>query len=982
MQSVAVPSLARPEEAVRQWLTAPLAPVICGQPPYPHIPMNEFAQKTDSGPVTAGAVFLSYARAASRHHAEAVYDALGGSAAGTAFLDTEEIETGDRFPDRLIDALLAARVVVIFADETYFKRWYCLLELRIARTPFVAALGTPGVSPEIQSATTASFVLALPRGEVTLPLEHFPPFAQITNWPHVDQPTQIANCVRERLATQPHTIGHLLQLLHVADVAGQFREAARLPAPQSLAGVRRVPLEIKPSLHDAFVGRTDELWRIDNLLVGTGNTAALSSAVEGGGGIGKTRLALEYLYRFGPTRFRGGIFWIDADADAGALFARQHEILLCLEPDSAALEWYQSNPEGLRRDLCRAIENVPPDMRVLFIVDDIPEPTTGEAPKPLSFWCPAVGLAPIIATSRIDLTLTSPGAIVPVRMDVLDEEAAIRLLIRHVRNAAAASPQQLLEIVEWVGRLPLALELLNALLRARGVTLDTLLNQSRTRSSTTALDEALESLRIAVPPGSLRGVTEALSLSYEKLDPAVRIAARVLAWLAPEPIPEALIGVFGPELFSLQTRAVLCSRSFVTREAGGPTELFGSMHRVLSDFVRTKTADSLDELKLACEALLRLMPRENCEEFTELPLLEMCLPHAIAVHRSISDRDRRGQLANVHAELGLSIAELLHTLGRYGDSAMTYARVALRSRRLLGRDHPSAIAALDGLAVARRPLIGIASRSRRSAERVIAMCERSLSPDHPVRIRAVHNYAAILTDQREFNVATPLWRQIVAQKRQQLRPENPSTLRARLNLAYCLREDGELEGARADHEEIVETCVRLLGPSHRLTNSAKRALAETLRREGELQRACTLLREAVSNLQTVLPDSHPELLSAVRDLSELLGQCGEFDEALSKQQRVLALCEKVYGDTSIETVIARSHIATTLEARGDLAHSLRIREEVASALLLRYGRDNHWTVKAEEMLDQTRRLHKEYSGGDAATIHENLEEKLSPPFDA
>jgi hypothetical protein len=56
-------------------------------------------------------------------YAEGVYRELGGDEAGLAFLDTEEIEHGDRFPQRLIDALLASRIVVIFADPAYFRRW-------------------------------------------------------------------------------------------------------------------------------------------------------------------------------------------------------------------------------------------------------------------------------------------------------------------------------------------------------------------------------------------------------------------------------------------------------------------------------------------------------------------------------------------------------------------------------------------------------------------------------------------------------------------------------------------------------------------------------------------------------------------------------------------------------------------------------------------------------------------------------------------
>src|SRR5262245_34037965 len=93
-------------------------------------------------------VFLSYARSTDRDHARAVFDALGDDTGGLAFLDTEHIEALEEFPQRLIDSLLQSRVVVIFANPTYFKRWYCVLELRAAIAPFTHLAAQPGSTQE------------------------------------------------------------------------------------------------------------------------------------------------------------------------------------------------------------------------------------------------------------------------------------------------------------------------------------------------------------------------------------------------------------------------------------------------------------------------------------------------------------------------------------------------------------------------------------------------------------------------------------------------------------------------------------------------------------------------------------------------------------------------------------------------------------------------------------------------------------------
>ncbi|MCW5782700.1 MAG: toll/interleukin-1 receptor domain-containing protein, partial [Nitrospirales bacterium] len=62
-------------------------------------------------------VFISYARTTSRQHAEALHRELGD----LAFFDTSDIETGEQFPEVLVDALLDAKVVVVFVDERYFQ---------------------------------------------------------------------------------------------------------------------------------------------------------------------------------------------------------------------------------------------------------------------------------------------------------------------------------------------------------------------------------------------------------------------------------------------------------------------------------------------------------------------------------------------------------------------------------------------------------------------------------------------------------------------------------------------------------------------------------------------------------------------------------------------------------------------------------------------------------------------------------------------
>src|ERR1039458_515000 len=96
-------------------------------------------------------VFISYARKTSTAPAKALHRELGGDT-GLAFLDTSDIETLQKFPAEISDALLAAKVVVVFADETYFTRWYCLREFETALAPFQALARSAAGETERQEA--------------------------------------------------------------------------------------------------------------------------------------------------------------------------------------------------------------------------------------------------------------------------------------------------------------------------------------------------------------------------------------------------------------------------------------------------------------------------------------------------------------------------------------------------------------------------------------------------------------------------------------------------------------------------------------------------------------------------------------------------------------------------------------------------------------------------------------------------------------
>ncbi|HYV49695.1 MAG TPA: toll/interleukin-1 receptor domain-containing protein, partial [Myxococcaceae bacterium] len=545
-------------------------------------------------------VFISYARRTSAAGARALHDAL----AGLAFLDERHLQPGEAFPAHIADALLGSRVAVVFADDAYFDSWYCRWELDAALQPYARA----AAREEEPARQLDPLVVVLPPGHRSAgDLDRFPPEIQATHWNTADDIGAIVDLVRRRLERCSQTLAQrCVSLGQSPDTlrAELLERSAGADLPPAAGPIQRYPRQLPVSKGAGFVGRARDLWRIDHALGGARPAAAL----EGGGGVGKTQLALEYVHRLGPRRFPHGLYWIDADGD---LEEQHHGILRTLAPDVPDLAAYrasrgQPGARTVRDDLSAALAGLAPGSRILFVVDNIPEPAAGERPRPLEWWCPSHDRVAVLTTSRARLGPSDGVHVLPV--GVLERPPAIQLLAAGAPAGHRADDAG--QVVEWVGRLPLALVLLNAAVRLGSTTVAELAAKAAEPvGQASELDEQMRVLEPLVPPGALRGIAQAFTLSYELLDAEARGAARLLARLAPAPIPVELIRELQ---LSRSARAVLTARSFVTAHDGAEAPvvpMFGAMHRVLADYLRSRSEEPAAEWTRACKALTAILAR-------------------------------------------------------------------------------------------------------------------------------------------------------------------------------------------------------------------------------------------------------------------------------------------------------------------------------------------------------------------------------------
>ena len=163
-------------------------------------------------------VFISYARGDSTAHALALAKALNGQ----AFLDTESIDDGDDFPQRLLDALLASRIVVIFGSKTYLERRFCRVEMRLA----------------LHAGNESASHIVLAQGEdAQSVLDAMPEHVARTNWPPAGETARLAELARSRLDRNLNPLGSRIPAQEARVVASLFIEEASIPEPRSLQGI-------------------------------------------------------------------------------------------------------------------------------------------------------------------------------------------------------------------------------------------------------------------------------------------------------------------------------------------------------------------------------------------------------------------------------------------------------------------------------------------------------------------------------------------------------------------------------------------------------------------------------------------------------------------------------------------------------------------------------------------------------------------------
>lgn len=690
-----------------------------------------------------------------------------------------------------------------------------------------------------------------------------------------------------------------------------------------------------PPKNPNFTGRESLLASVQRQLREDETTAVLPHALHGMGGVGKSQIAVEYVYRHSGEF--NVIWWIPSEQEnlvLGALADLARSLGLEVGPQANAA--VPAVREALRTG--KPFDNW------LLVFDNAEDIET------VRKYFPNGGPGKIIVTSR---NREWERVATPLSVDVFDRQESIALLQRRARGLSSEDANRL---AAALGDLPLAVEQAGAWHAATGMPVDEYLH---------LLDERRpEILELAPSPDYPMPVAAVWDISLGRLsqdNPAARQLLEICACMAPEPIPLNLFRggrnvEITPELDPVLRDPLLLARA--TRDLSKLSLVrldhkTGTlqMHRLMQNVIVARMdPEERARMTRAAHLLLTTAKPGAPAAPDQWPAYQAILPHVIASGAVESSdgwvRDLVYDMVfflyywGAH-ESGAAQARLAWSAWRAqsGDEDLHVIRISKLLGfylRLLGRPDEAiehnerALAISRGAEIPEEELVdsmwqmagalrhrGRFQQARELGEEAFSRASDLFGPEDPTTLSAAHDYGVTLRLNGSFTLAREIDEETVRQRELLYGPVNGLTLNTLNGLAIDLREAGDYLGARALQESNYHTYVNAFGETNAATIRAALNLAVCRRRAGVVEGGAALAEQVLERFTSRYGLNNTDALGAAIHATVERRLNGEFVGSRELGEQALAAYRNVLGDHHPYTQFARVNLAATLRAQGD-----------------------------------------------------------------
>lgn len=484
-------------------------------------------------------------------------------------------------------------------------------------------------------------------------------------------------------------------------------------------------------------------------------------------------------------------------------------------------------------------------------------------------------------------------------LDVLPDDAALRLLTLRRSPVGAVEQVAAVALCADVGNLPLALDVLGALLTLESSS--TPYARWRERLAETMADalDLARHLAEELPTGSSRQVSAVMRASLDRVGDAGWDVLRVAARLEDAPIPKGLIaGVVGEDAW-MAGIPDLGRHSLITD--GGETV---RVHPVVRRVVRFVDADPARAEVLDGRVVGVVRQRLGAAtDAGKVPGLVADVVHGMA--RVGGELDVEG------AGLAAHLALVAKARGDYGGARGLEQRAEAAFRQWLGPEHPDALKARLNLALTFQAL-GNLHAAREALAFVVKARTGTLGPKHPDTLNALQGLAGTLHAQGDLSGASDAYEFVLDAQTAQAGLEHLDTYKTRQNLAVTLCAQGDFPAASDAFECAIEAVIPRLGPEHPDTLCILQNRAVTLHAGGNLPAARALYERVFEAQNRVLEPDHPNTLTTLHNLAVTCKAQGDLPAARAAEERALEARTRVLGPEHPDTRTTRYNLLLTI----------------------------------------------------------------------
>ncbi|MBD1854027.1 MULTISPECIES: tetratricopeptide repeat protein [Leptolyngbya] len=610
-----------------------------------------------------------------------------------------------------------------------------------------------------------------------------------------------------------------------------------------------------PLANQLFVGREQALEEL-HLQVRSGELTAISS-IKGMGGIGKTELALQYaLKHLKAQDYPGGVCWLKAREDIGlqiVQFAR--EKLGMIPPDDrelmAQVEWCWTNWQKAA---------------TLIVFDDV------QAYADIQPFLPKHrDQFRVLLTTRKYLD----GSVRNYEIQMLSEPASLELLRRLVSDGRIEKDLETTkQVCEWLGYLPLGLELVGRYLaRKKGCSVAKLWERLQ--------DDRLEAISLQKVEAGMTAtlnVIKAFELSWQELNADAQKLAALLSLFALAEIPWSLVQQCLPEADEEELEDLrdeqLVNLSLLSFEGGENYQL----HQLLREFFTWKRSQMPEDEEMKrsfCGVMVA-----NAHQFPHRLTLEIIepvsfvIPHlkeaAATLNLWLTDEN----LITPSVNIGWFYAEQL----AFGKAEEWYKQCREIAIQRLGQDHTDVATSLNYLAILYQSL-GRYIDAEPLLLQALEIRQRQFGSDHLDVAQSLNNLATLYQSQERYIDAEPLLLQALEISQRQLGADHPNVAWSQSNLGELYRSLGRYIDAEPLLLQALEIRQRQFGSDHPEVATSLNNLALLYWSQERYVDAEALYIQALQISRKPLGEDHPDMALWLSNLAGLYATMERYVEA-------------------------------------------------------------------------------------------------------